>query len=442
MKKKAFLFLSGLLLLLSCSDESLEVSVSDKYVNSQTTIALVDTISVVMSTVKIDSLPTSSSNYMMCGSYTDENFGDISATGYTQLEIPSASIDDDEIYDSVVVRLHYSGISYGDTLLPQTISVHEVLEDIELPEEYDESPYLYNTTNFEYDPTPLGSVTVTPRPNRDDTLCIRLTDELGKKFMYYLRDDYEEIDDNDDFVDLFNGLAFVPGDENNSILSFTVSDSTMEVLVYTHIPDFIKVEKKYSFSSSSSVNHSQNIENDPDGTGLEVITEQRYEVGSTKLNNRAFLQGGTGYVTRLDFPSLDLLFEIGTKNILYKAELILRPLEGTYTKKNLPEDLVLYQTGERNKFSSSSQVLDSDDEAVTSDLLYEDTYYHIDPYYYFDITDYIYTELSDGFIDQDDGLLVMFPSSELYGTLDNVIFDARSKECYRPQLKLYYMFYE
>lgn len=440
MKKVIFLGLMALMFLLSCSDETLDVTISDKYVNTETDIVVIDTLSVAMSTVKLDSVPTSSSNnYMMCGSYTDDNFGDISATGYTELEIPSATPDEDEVYDSIVVRLHYSGISYGDTLQPQTIKVHEVLEDIELPDEYDVDPYLYNKTKLKYDPVPLGSVTTTPRPNRDDTLRIRLSDEIGKEFMYYLRDDYDEIDDNDDFTDRFNGLAFVPGDENNSILSFGASDSTIEVIVYTHENTFIKTENQYIFNYTSSVEHFQNIETDPTGTGLEAITEQRYGVSSGSLDDKAFLQGSTGYITRLDFPSLDRLFMLNTKNILYKVELILNVREGSYSSaETLPDELIMYSTGDRNKLEEA--LTDSEGSTLTSSFYY-DKYYN-EAYYYFDITDYIYNEISDGYIEEDAGLLVLPSATELYGTLNNVVFDARSKEIYRPKLKLYYIFYE
>jgi hypothetical protein len=439
MNKKAFLCLLGLLSLLSCTDETFEITLGDKYVNSQTTVSMVDTLTVAMSTIKLDSVQTQSSDYFMSGSYTDEYFGDISATTYTQLEIPSASIDDDEVYDSIFVYLKYTGLYYGDTLQPQSISIHEVLEDIELPDEYDVDPYLYNTTTLKYDPTSLGSVTVTPRPNRDDTLKFKLSDELGERFLEYLRDDDDEIDDNDDFVDLFKGIAIVPGDENNSIFSFWADSMTIQV--YTHVHEFYNTVNRYEFTVSSSINHFQHVESDVTGTGLETLTDQQESVSSGTLDKKAYVQGGTGYVTRLDFPSLEMLTEIGSKNILYQVSLILRPIKGIYDEDALPEELALYETDDRNEVGD--QVLDSDSEGVTL-TLYTDEDNNKAPYYYAaDVTNYIYETLSDGFDETEDiGLLVMPPTSDLYGTLSNVILDARTGQSYRPELKLYYIFYE
>ena len=80
----------SLVLLFSCQDEEILMNLGDNYLNSQTTIALVDSISVNLSTFKIDSIPTSGTDYVLAGSYTDDYFGTMSSSGYFQVEMPSA----------------------------------------------------------------------------------------------------------------------------------------------------------------------------------------------------------------------------------------------------------------------------------------------------------------------------------------------------------------
>lgn len=441
MKKKAITIFVCWLFLLSChDDESLMVSLGDNYINSQTNVALIDTIQVLLSTVKIDSIPTSDSDYLLCGSYTDTDLGSICATAYAQIGMPSANIDDDEVFDSIVIRMNYSGMAYGDTLLPQTFNVHRVRDDIEPNDDYDAEPYLYNTTTFKYDEIPLGSITIVPKPNFHDTLTIRLNDELGLEFLSYLRDEDDELESTSDFLDYFQGVALVPGDENNSILSFK-TDSSFRVKVYTHLVKETLINKSYTFAYESSLyNQFNNVSSDVGGTGLEQAITQTEAVPSGLLNKRSYLQGSLGYTTRIDFPGISKILEVDYKNILYKAELVLKPLSGTYIgKEELPEELILYTTDKKNNVIE--ELTDEDGYSIPATFYYDEFY---DEYtkYIFDITDYIYTELSDGYVDPEDGLLVMLPETEYGGTLDNIIFDARSLSNYRPTLNLYYVFYE
>jgi hypothetical protein len=436
MRKKTILYILIVFGFMACQNDEL-ITIGDDFIDGQTNVSLVDSISLKMSTFKIDSLETSLSPYLTVGSYTDEYFGDITSEAYFQLEMPMALIADDEIYDSIVIKLPYTGLSYGDTLLPQTINVHRVIEDIEPGDEYDDLPYLYNTSRFDYDPEILGSATIVHKPNFRDSLIIRLNDELGKEFLELLRDEDDEIDISSDFLDIFHGVALVPGNENNSILSFK-ADSAMKIILYTHIVEEEKHEKSYSFVKSDALNHCNNLVSDVSGTELSKLGSQKEEVYSYEMDEMTFLQGGTGIVTRIDFPGIGKILEVEYKNILYKAELVLKPVPGSFKSKELPASLILFQTDKYNNLLS--QYTDDLGNPITSTLHY-DEYYDENNYYTFDITTFIYNELSDGYVDPDNGLLVMLPNSEFYGTLDRLVFDTRSATRYRPILNLYYVFY-
>jgi len=437
MKSKTIINLFGLLMLFSCvNDEDIVITLGDNFINSETTVALVDTLSVELSTFKLDSVATSGSGYVLVGRYNDSYLGDISSTGYFQIDYPSGSnVDDDEIFDSICIELPYSGISYGDTLAYQTISIHRVLEDIEPEDETD--TYLYNTTTFPYDDEALAVKTFRAKPNKYDELEIRLPDELGLDFLGVLKDDNDGIEGSSDFIEFFKGLAVTGDKGNNALFSFT-ADTSLKVVLYTHLVGERKTEKSYIFPFNTSLDQFNNISNDVSGLPIETILTQREEIGSGELGNRAYLQAGLGYVTRVDFASLGKILEVEQKNYLYKAVLVLRPLTDNADNVSLPENLILYTTDKHNNLVS--EITDDDGYSVYAHY-YFDEYYNESTYYSFDVTDFLYDELSDNYIDPDNGLLIMLGSTEFTGSLSRVVFDARSGTSFRPYLNLYYVFY-
>lgn len=435
MNSRTIFYLTGMLFLLSCSNENnLLVSIGDNFINPQTTVALVDSFSVKMSTVLIDSIPTSATGVLMVGKYYDEQFGQVGSTGYFQLGFPGTQVpDEDEIFDSLVVVLPYNGVSYGDTLLPQTIYVNRVLQDIEPAEdEY----YLYNTTSFKYSGFPLGALTFTPKPNFHDEIEIRLADELGKEFLDLMKDDGDEVNSDDDFIEYFKGLALVSGEGNTSVLSFT-ADSLLKMILYTHLIAEEKIEKSYTFSHLS-LTHFNQITTDRSGTPIEYLETQRIEILSGDSGNKAFLQAGAGIVTRIDFPNIGRLLEIDYRNILYKAELVLKPYTNSYNQVDLPNELVLYETDKYNNLVT--ELVDDEGATVTAEFYY-DEYYNKDTYYLFDVTSFISNELSDGYVNTDNGLIVIQPISQFQSSLNRVVFDARNNLSYRPVLNLYFILY-
>jgi len=151
------------------------------------------------------------------------------------------------------------------------------------------------------------------------------------------------------------------------------------------------------------------------------------------------LQAGVGLVTRVDFAGISKILEEERNNILYKAELILKPVPGTYDEVSLPQNLLLYNTDKYNNLVS--EIVDDNGYSVVADFYY-DEFYDETNYYRFDVTQFIYNELSDGFVDPDNGLLIMMPSNEFQGSVNRIVFDVRNNSKYRPILNLYYVLYE
>jgi hypothetical protein len=421
----------------SCSNDSdlSSISIGDNFIKPQTAIVVVDTFSIQLSTLKIDSIPTSESGKLLVGKYIDDYFGKVSSKGYFQLTLPdSLDINENAVFDSLTLSVKYSGDWYGDTLQPQTINVYRVLEDIEL----NDDSKLDNTSSFKYDETPLGSVTLIPKPNFYDHLQIRLSDELGKEFVRFMKKKTNEISSTEKFIEFFKGLALGPGIENTSILGFEAVDSFLNMVLYTHYAEEERIESTYNFPLYLQTTCFNQIETDRSGTYIENLETQRIEIPSSETGNRVFIEAGGGIVTRIDFPSINRLLEFDTRNILYKAEIILKPYPLSYYKGGLPEKIVLYKTDKYNRLVS--EIVATDGSSIPADFYYDELY-NENTYFKFDITDFLMTELTDSYFDPDVGLIVTLPEEKLQSSLDRLVLDARNNSLYKPVLKLYFVFY-
>ncbi len=437
-KSIILILIISLFFLASCSDESdlTTLSIGDNFVSSQTHISLIDSFSVKLSTFVIDSFAATTPDNILAGRYTDEYLGEISSTAYFQMDAPEFDdVDDEVIFDSLTFVLNYNGMSYGDTTKAQTLSVHEVLQEIE---ETDGS-YIYNTSAFKYDDTPIGSKTFTPRPNKDDTLSIRLDDALGEKFLQMMKDNDNDISSTSEFIDFFKGLALVPGNENATILGFECVDSLVSFRLYTHTVGLDRSEKSYTFKMyTTESTYFNSIKTDRTGTEVENLITQKEELSSDLTGSKAFIQGGTGIVARVDFTGLNQIMELNYRYILYKAELVLRPYTSSDSQVDFPEELMLYTTDKSNRLVSEIQ--NDDDETLIADF-YFDKIYRKEIYYKFDITDFLMDELSDGYFDSENGLVVSLPSDKLKSSAERLIIDGRGQDLYRPTLNLYFIFY-
>ena len=123
---------------------------------SNVEVISLDTFTLDISTVVLDSMITSGSNQILVGSYPDDRLGRLTSTSYFQIGIPSTSLDDfreSTALDSICLILPYTYYS-GDTTVPFTLSVHTLTEDLE----YEEDAFaFYNVNEFAFNASPLAS---------------------------------------------------------------------------------------------------------------------------------------------------------------------------------------------------------------------------------------------------------------------------------------------
>ena len=422
---KFFIFILFLLMLFvgECTKNPSDFNLGEKYIESQTDIALIDSFSVKLSTVLLDTVVTSGTASMLVGSYSDNTFGQITSHGYFQLGIPSMiDITDDDVYDSLSLIIHYNGYVFGDTTLPQRITVHQLMETI------DPGPdsTLTRNTTFNYDPNPIGSLVYTPRPNNtNDTLFIKISDNIGLDLFQKLMEESSVFANNTTFINNYlHGLVLVADDTyEGSIVGFRGAESAAEFILYSRRDT---EEIKHEFKLEDYSKQFNNIATDFSTTQFSALANQRDAMPSSNTSDLAFLQECVGLAIRVDFPSLKeiLLLERG---ILAKAELILSPLQNSYNEFGLPTSLALYQADQLNKVS----------DFVVSSSLTIDEMYHEDTAYSFDLSEYLTNELADSYINPEDGLIIKV-NSNYQSKFDRLILDEENKH---TKLKIYYLSY-
>ena len=105
----------------------------------------IDTSTVVVTSVLIDSLETSGKNVALVGRYKHSLWGVVSSHSFIAYESPCYGTDPDEtvVLDSLVLSLAFDGRFVGDTTLQQTLSIYQLTEKIVL----NDNGYLYNNSS-------------------------------------------------------------------------------------------------------------------------------------------------------------------------------------------------------------------------------------------------------------------------------------------------------
>ena len=408
-----------------CQENSESTSLGKEYINSQTRVGLVDTFSVTLSTVILDTVVTSGTGSMLLGRYRDDVFGSVTSESYLEIGVPASfDIESEDLYDSLRLVLTYNTYSFGDTTRPQRLLVHMLTGEIAY--EYETS--ITSHASFSYDPAPLGALTYTPGPNGPTTtISIPMSDQLGRDLFDRLAGGSETMTDNNLFRTLLPGLL-LRGDPSfgGNIIGFSAGASTVRLVLYTRQAETHE-ENPVTFGLRDSSHQFNHIVHDFAGTPLATLTRQRYGLSAGDAGGRAFVQGGTGLAMRVDLPSLPEVLSVGRRTML-AAKLTFSPRVGTYTVSTLPPQLYLHRSDDINSLGS----------VVTSSTLTVDEMYSEGTVYSFDITSYLREELADSYVDPGKGLLITLPSSALNTQCMRLVGDAYSKHL---KLSLFFLSY-
>jgi hypothetical protein len=436
-------YLLPVLLLLgaaSCSKPSINFGNSFDGDNS-TNVVTVDTFSIKVSTVFLDSFPTSGTGSMLIGQYSDPYFGRIGSKSFFEFTYPGTlpTLTVYSQYDSLELIMRINKQFYGDTSQVQRYLVSRLTSLMNYP---GTQTAFYNIDSIPYDPTILGSADVQINPTAGftsqktgDSIKIRLPDELGQQFFNLLFYQSDTVKNAATFRGYFKGLVLYP-DSTMPGAVFGFRDSVFLRLHY-HEPGVVYQPKFVDFPYTNKSNQFNEIYADRTGTPLEGIGRNNIEIPSTASGNAAYLQPITSMYVKLLFPTITRLLQYPDYLSIMHAELTIKPVEGTYSPLfNLPSQVNLSVATEANTLSSS---LNAGSGSLSIDYLYG-----ANTAYTYDITNYIKQQIFRGEeYNAKNGIFLIIPSGAYNTSFNRVVVGDQSNALKVNQisLKIYYASY-
>ena len=415
----------------SCEKQSIDFG-SGFIDNTITNLVMVDTATVDISTVQVDSAISSNTHTILTGNYNDAQFGKIKAQSFLQLGIPAATYDipDGSVFDSIEVVLKLNKTFYGDTLSPYTINIHQLTEPITFPL-YQYS--FYNTNSRAYNTDALGSSQLVIQPSSRDTVAIKLSASMGTDLFNKLQTKDQTVLANDQFINYFKGLAIVGGSNNNLIMGF---NDSLTMRLHYHKPGVFVQNAVILFSIKEANYQFNNIVSDRTGMPIATLNSSR-SLSSAKTNNAGFAQYITGAMVKIRFPYLRDLYLLPNFVKIIKAELIIKPVQnsslGYY---NLPPYLRLSLTDQANLLGANLAIATSATAtSVQYGNLYKDNLYGTQTTYTYDVTNYLQTQIAIALNNQN-GLLISPPNNT--AIFNRLLIADGTNSTNKTQVKIYY----
>jgi uncharacterized protein DUF4270 len=453
-KKYCFVFFSPILAILlftSCDKPSIEFG-NTFISNNNTSIVVIDTSTLLLSTISLDSFPTAGTGTQLIGRYHDDYFGTITSESFLQIGPPQGvpAISNLASLDSISLIMRLNKTFYGDTTTQMTFNVSQLDTTITLPAPFIQSTF-YNNSSIPFNPVPWGSSTLTISPRAlhttqefQDSVKIRLPDSLGAKLLSLMEFRSDTVTNTNSFLSYFKGLCIYP-DANSSGVIYGFRDTAF-VKLYYHVPGVVTNYTYVILPFNVKSHQFNNISFDRTGTQLASINSPAYAIPNTvthqlpasaTTDSSVYLQGGTGLQVKINFPYISNLLQLPDYIAILRADLILQPKLGTYTPEiALPPQVILSQTNPTNTIGSSLTF----NGAVETGGLAVDYIYGQNTYYTYDITSYIKGIITDPMVARD-ALIFNMPSPASVTTMNRAVFQNKkySTGNYNVSLKIYYI---
>ncbi|HPH45719.1 MAG TPA: DUF4270 family protein [Chryseolinea sp.] len=407
---------------LSCDADSSEIG-TDFFSDGVLDYSLSDTCSVKLSTITFGKLNVNNSSRILLGSHIDSKLGRISSSSFFQIGPPS-TIDlrgQDITFDYLAITLKYDTYSYYDTSSSMTLRAFKVAEKIEASDD----GYLYNTDSFLMEDGSIGEITFSPRPNRDDSVEIKLSTVLGEDLFEKAKSGDIRLSSSYDFLKYFYGLAIVPDTAHSTcLLGFSKAP---ELRIYYKDRSTIPIQQKYvalTIPTGGIIFSSMDVNRE--NTALRNLFSENTKVSSSDTDNESFIQAGAGLALRIDIPYLRDLKQV-SNFYLQQAILEVYVVKKSYTDfEPLPTSLTVYKIDKKN---SLYELFES------TPLLIEDIDLRRDTRYTLNVTSFVKEQME--LQTPNENGLVFFMTNDYASSADRLYAAAKSSE-YKTRLILYY----
>ena len=384
--------------------------------DNATNVISIDTFSVQLSSVFLDSFPTNGTPTQLLGRYIDPFFGTITSQSYTDIGTPTPLpvITNYSIYDSIVLITRINRTYYGDTSNVQGFLVSQLTQPMNFPTN---RSGFYSNSSIPYSPTVLGSAYVKVRPTagvtsqlKGDSIIITMPNSMGEELFGLLYRQPDTLLQAAQFREYFKGLTIYPDTSYpGAVYGF---NDVITLRIYYHEPGVVAVYKTTDFPTVNQFSQFNQITANRAGTPLASISQANPVLQSTSTGNQAFLQPITSIYTRLLFPTVSDLLGYQDYLAVMKAELIIKPVAGTYSPIfALPPAVNLALSNDANTIGTLLP--------YGSGNLNIDYLYGTNTNYSYDITTYIQGALNQGAANNAKNGLILTTPAALYNTTFN-----------------------
>jgi hypothetical protein len=311
-----------------------------------------------------DSLKTSDYRYVTLGSYSDNQFGKLTSSIYTQVSLSSSSIDFNFYKDSaqsLVLSLAYAGYFAKDTL---TKNMNMRIELYKLSEDFQDSVPYYTNSTLAYSNL-IKDTTIVVAPTErvqvgDDTnkLAPQLRLDLGQDLLQELLNS-GSFASNKEFKNFFKGLyiKLTPvSDPNGMIAYFDMYSPNSGITLYYQYNGRVQ---KYNFVFASGSRSFVNIDYNFAATPLSAFAQLGQDTiicnDSVGDKSKMYL-GSLGIsIATLDINDLKQWYQTSTNNLAgFNQAMLILPVSEDYITSvggdhNVPEKIICYRKDDNGK---------------------------------------------------------------------------------------------
>lgn len=404
--------------LFSCNLSNVEeFQLGQNFVSSSAGVVLIDTMKIVTSTVRFDSIITSGATSLLVGGYRNSYTGTVTAIPHFNITSGTFTISKtDLVFDSLVVKTNYNGYFIGDTTKLLSFSVKRVTQKMKL----NDNGYLYNNSSFQLADESLGNIQFYPQPTTKPSLFWRLSDDMGKQLFNKIMNKDDTVSKAAYFSEYLRGLAlFSNQNQNQAAIGLMGGDSTC-LRVYYHAlvnETDSKVKTYFTFPFSKTGIWYNKIMHNTVGSLLETIGDSKHALPSTSTSDMTMVQSGAGIYMKVRIPGANYLKGYG-KNVGFIGSTIqITPLKDSYSDLNpLPDTLSVYIADRLNKITAQ---LSNTTGYIYAKKIVPATYDQL-PYYEVNITSFITSEISAGATEN--SLLIGSVASKAGTTINPFVF--------------------
>jgi len=332
-------------------------------------VVVVDSSTILLSTVYVDSIASSATGYLQVGTYNDAYLGQVTSQAYLQVRPPAnlPALDPQrDFYDSIGMAILYrrSNPYYGDTTLPQTFEVHQVIDTLYQLNLPNQTGWFSN--NYLPIGPSLGSTTVTIAPNipytsqnAGDTVKIRMDDNLGQELFNMAYNKSDTLTTLTTFLNWFKGLCITPGAGEPGGTMYGFFDSCLMRVYYRENTNGAAVTKSIDFTIYNAAASWNYITNDRSGSPIAnlvvptSVTQPPPTTPSSATGHASYVDNALGLTTKLTFPYLNAITERPDYIGLLRAQLTIVPVAGSFnTTWTLPPQVGVYSTDLHNQLGA------------------------------------------------------------------------------------------